>query len=154
MQKTFHFPSPIGNLLISADNGHITEIGLATLSDTGTTPVENEMPAIANLLTAYFNNPKTRIDLPLKPAGTPFQQRVWSALQNIPSGKTLTYGELAKKLKSGPRAIGQACRRNPIMLIIPCHRVVASTHLGGYAGATKGQLLLIKEWLLQHECAS
>lgn len=102
-------------------------------------------------LHAYFSNPAHPFTVKVNPAGTAFQRRVWQALQSIPSGSTLTYGELARQLGSGPRAVGQACRRNPIPIIIPCHRVVASQHIGGYAGAIDGQLLSIKQWLLDHE---
>lgn len=88
---------------------------------------------------------------PLAPEGTPFQQRVWQELQRIPPKKRLTYGELAGRLKSGPRAVGGACRANPIPLLIPCHRVVAANGDGGFAGHTGGPWVEIKRWLLQHE---
>lgn len=83
--------------------------------------------------------------------GTVFQKRVWRALLQIPCGTTLTYSDLAKKLKSHPRAIGQACRTNPLPLIIPCHRVVAKNSLGGYSGATSGKKLAFKRQLLERE---
>lgn len=85
--------------------------------------------------------------------GTDFQKRVWAALLEIPAGQTLTYGELAQKLNSHPRAIGQACRTNPYPVVIPCHRVVSKTGFGGYAGAVSGDLLNFKKWLLQREKA-
>lgn len=102
-------------------------------------------------LSAYFSNPAHVFNLERNAAGTPFQQRVWNALRDIPSGTTLTYGELAKKLNSSPRAVGQACRRNPIPIIVPCHRVIAAGDIGGYAGDKSGKLLDVKKWLLQHE---
>jgi len=102
-------------------------------------------------LEKYFSNPKHIFNLPLDPHGTEFQKRVWKALQEIPSGETLTYGELAKKLNSHPRAVGQACRRNPIPVIIPCHRVVAQNGLGGYSGERIGALMDFKKQLLAHE---
>ncbi|WP_235602990.1 methylated-DNA--[protein]-cysteine S-methyltransferase [Piscirickettsia litoralis] len=74
-------------------------------------------------------------------------------MQEIPRGQTLTYGELAKKLQTGPRAIGAACRTNPIPVIIPCHRIVSKQGMGGFHGKTSGKFLTIKEWLLQHEGA-
>lgn len=83
--------------------------------------------------------------------GTEFQKRVWRALCAIPPGTTKTYGELAKQLNTSPRAIGNACRKNPLPIIIPCHRVVAKNSLGGYAGARIGNLLEIKKWLLRYE---
>ena len=106
---------------------------------------------IANELHEYFQNSRTNFMSAIELCGTPFQQKVWRALQAIPSGKTITYGELAKKLSSSPRAIGQACRTNPIPIIVPCHRVVAKSNLGGYSGQRSGNKLAIKQWLLKHE---
>jgi len=90
-------------------------------------------------------------DLPLAPSGTPFQQRVWSTLREIPPGERRTYGELARELGTSPRAVGGACRANPVPLLIPCHRVVAANGDGGFAGHTEGRWLEIKRWLLDHE---
>jgi methylated-DNA-[protein]-cysteine S-methyltransferase len=89
--------------------------------------------------------------LRLRADGTEFQQRVWRALQAIPSGETRTYGEIAAKLGTSARAVGNACRRNPIPLIIPCHRVIAAAGTGGYGGETHGEWIRIKRWLLHHE---
>jgi len=100
-------------------------------------------------LQVYFNDPKHPFQLPLKPQGTPFQQRVWSALLHVPASTTVTYGALAKQLETSPRAIGQACRTNPITLFIPCHRVVGKTSQGGYMGSISG--LKYKDALLKHE---
>lgn len=92
-------------------------------------------------------------DIPLNAVGTEFQKKVWKALLKIPIGKVVTYGDLAKRLKTSPRAVGNACRKNPISIVIPCHRVVSKTGLGGYGGKTSGESLKIKEWLLKHERA-
>ncbi len=91
----------------------------------------------------------TPIDLPLAPSGTPYQQRVWQALLAIPRGSTRQYGEIAAELASGARAVAAACRANPIVLLIPCHRVVASSGIGGYMGRTAA--IDLKSWLLAHE---
>ncbi len=107
--------------------------------------------AVVDQLNRYFTDPAFSFSLPLNLAGTSFQQRVWQALQAIPMGATVTYGGLAKQLQSSARAVGNACRRNPIPLIVPCHRVMASQHIGGYSGARQGELLAIKRWLIQHE---
>ncbi len=104
-------------------------------------------------LKAYFADPRTRFDLPLAPGGTPFQQRAWRALRRIPSGTARTYGELARTLKSAPRAVGGACRANPIPIVVPCHRVVAASGPGGFMGATRGRAMDLKRWLLEHETA-
>jgi methylated-DNA-[protein]-cysteine S-methyltransferase len=114
------------------------------------TPLSNDLPLAAAWLAAYFSA-QTLPALPaLKPAGTLFQQRVWSALLSIPVGSVITYGELARRVESSPRAVGGALRANPIPVLIPCHRVVALSGLGGYAGASEaGQVR--KRWLLAHE---
>lgn len=117
---------------------------------------ESQNPIVTKIITqlqSYFKNANHSFDLPLQLEGTPFQQKVWKKLTEIPMSETRTYGELAKALNTAPRAIGQACRTNPIPIIIPCHRVVANTSLGGYSGQTQGELLQRKKWLLQHENA-
>lgn len=106
--------------------------------------------ACAQLL-AYFDGALSTFDLPLRPDGTPFQRAVWDRLRRIPHGETTTYGRLAASLGTGPRAVAAACARNPIPIIIPCHRVVAANHrLGGYSG---GDGVATKEMLLRLEGA-
>ena len=93
----------------------------------------------------------TAFDLPLAPAGTEYRRKVWHALTLIPYGATRTYGELAAIAGGSARSVGQANGRNPIPIVIPCHRVLASTDLGGYSG---GDGLETKRWLLAHEGAA
>lgn len=107
--------------------------------------------SLARQLTAALNAGDALPDWPLAPEGTPYQQRVWRALRAIPAGQTVTYGALARRLKSGARAVAAACRANPIPVLIPCHRVVAAAGLGGYDGATDGPKLARKRWLLHRE---
>lgn len=103
-------------------------------------------------LHAYLADPAFVFGLPLRPAGTTFQRRVWEQISAIPAGQTNTYGQLAKNLKNAPRAVGQACGANLYPLVIPCHRVVATGGgLGGFARERGGLLLEIKRWLLRHE---
>ena len=102
----------------------------------------------------YLRDPDFRFRLPLQAAGTPFQRRVWDAIAAIPRGRTRSYGDIARELGSGPRAVGQACGENPYPLIIPCHRVVSASGIGGFAHAQDGYLLRTKRWLLAHEGAS
>ena len=106
---------------------------------------------IVKQLEQYFTQACSLQDIPWLLMGTPFQQRVWHELTNIPMGKTMSYGELAKKVQSSPRAVGNACRKNPLAIIIPCHRVVSAKGIGGYAGKTEGNNITIKRWLLHHE---
>lgn len=105
----------------------------------------------AQQLHAYLDDPDFCFDLPLRPAGTAFQQRVWQAISAIPRGEVRTYGELARPLRSAPRAVGQACGANPYPLVVPCHRVVAAGALGGFAHNRGGWLTDVKRWLLAHE---
>ncbi len=114
-------------------------------------PVNGHARRVATQLAAYFNNPQRPFSLSLILHGTAFQKRVWHALQNIPSGHTCSYGELARKLRTSARAVGNACRANPISIAVPCHRVLAKHGLGGYSGKTSGAALNIKRWLLDHE---
>jgi methylated-DNA-[protein]-cysteine S-methyltransferase len=103
---------------------------------------------------AYFKNPHHRWQLSLNIKGTAFQTKLWAALQQIPVGKTLSYGDLAAQLKSHPRAVGQACRANPLALVIPCHRVLAKQAVGGFMGNETGPAITIKNYLLNHEQAN
>ncbi|HEX7053553.1 MAG TPA: methylated-DNA--[protein]-cysteine S-methyltransferase [Burkholderiales bacterium] len=108
----------------------------------------------AEQLLAYLADPDARFDLPLAIAGTPFQRRLWAALCEIPRGRTMTYGALARQLGGEARAVGQACGDNRLPIVIPCHRVVAANGIGGFAHATGGYLLEAKRWLLAHECGA
>ena len=106
---------------------------------------------VADYFRRYFRGERGEADFALAPQGTPYQLRVWRALQAIPYGQTRTYGELALSLHSSARAVAGACRANPIPLLIPCHRVVARDGLGGYMGEEQGEMVHIKQWLLAHE---
>jgi len=106
---------------------------------------------VARQLDYYFTDPEWVFDLPLDLHGSNFQLRVWRCLADIHAGCSLTYGELAAQIDSGARAVGNACRHNPVPLILPCHRVVARTGIGGFAGSREGGYLPIKQALLAHE---
>ncbi len=119
------------------------------------TSTDDRMAAeVVGQLAAYFQEPQRKFSLPLLLEGTPYQRRVWAALRAIPAGRTLTYGELAQQVGGGARAVGNACRRNPIPILVPCHRVVSVTGLGGYMGETVGAGLVLKARLLAHEAGS
>ncbi|CAB1370764.1 methylated-DNA--[protein]-cysteine S-methyltransferase [Denitratisoma oestradiolicum] len=103
-------------------------------------------------LRAWLKDPAFDFTLPLAPAGTPFQRRVWDQISSIPLGQTRSYGQIAALLGSGPRAVGGACGANPYPVVVPCHRVLAAGGgLGGFANARGGFLLDVKRWLLRHE---
>lgn len=101
---------------------------------------------------AYLDDPRQPFDLPLQLSGSRHQLSVWEAMQAIDVGRTRTYGDIARELSSSPRAVGGACGANPLPIVIPCHRVVASSGLGGFMGAAgEGFERGIKRWLLTHE---
>jgi len=144
--------SPFGRLGIQAQKA-LTSIDFVSTRIPLQRPRTPLARQVCAQLKAYFADPRTRFDLPLAPRGTPFQQRAWRALRRIPSGTARTYGELARTLKSAPRAVGGACRANPIPIVVPCHRVVAANGPGGFMGATRGRAMDIKRWLIEHEAA-
>ncbi|MEN8205838.1 MAG: methylated-DNA--[protein]-cysteine S-methyltransferase [Pseudomonadota bacterium] len=145
------FDSPPGRLGIRCRDDRITRLDyLANTAPlkAATTPFEQR---ILKQLAQFFVNPGHHFRLALDMQGTDFQCRVWQALTEIPAGQTLTYGELAARLDSGARAVGNACRNNPVSVIVPCHRVVSATGIGGYSGSTGGREIQRKQWLLRHE---
>ncbi len=119
---------------------------VATLS-----PKTKTAEAVCRQIEKYIGDPDFEFTLKFEYRGTPFQQRVWQAIHAIQCGTTLTYLDIARKVKSAPRAVGGACGANRLPLIIPCHRVVASGGIGGFMHATGGEPIQIKQWLLKHE---
>lgn len=107
------------------------------------------LAAARGQLEEFFAGARREFDLPLAPDGSDFQRRVWAALRDIPFGETRSYGDLAERLGSSPRAVGRANATNPVAVIVPCHRVIgADGTLTGYAGGLEN-----KRWLLEHEGA-
>jgi methylated-DNA-[protein]-cysteine S-methyltransferase len=149
-----YLSSPIGSLLLAADNTGLREItfpknGAPSLPQPEWIEHSSVFAEPIRQLRAYFAGGLETFDLPLAPQGTPFQQKVWSKLLNIPYGETISYGELAKRIgnPNASRAVGLANGSNPIPIIIPCHRVIGSNgKLTGYGGG-----LPIKEKLLALE---
>jgi len=142
-----YIQSPIGNLRICADDGHILAVEFGSKGQYSNSTPLTEKCAIQ--LDAYFNNELEEFDLPLDPQGTAFQKKIWDSLLAISYGTCTSYGEIAKQLgdPGASRAVGTANGANPIPIIIPCHRVIGqSGKLVGYAGGLK-----IKKWLLEHE---
>lgn len=146
--------SPIGDLLVWGDGESVSGLSFAdsrkaAAVEPGWTRDDLAFPDARSQLEAYFAGDLVNFELDLQPGGTPFQRRVWTALRGIPYGSTTTYGRLASELGEprGPRAVGLANGRNPIAIIIPCHRVIgADGSLTGYGGG-----LDRKRWLLEHE---
>ena len=148
----FSLSTPIGDIGFCINENALDSIDFYSKGESAVS--KTRLSALVSAqLHSYFTNPLTGFDIPLSAKGTAFQKRVWSALKKIPVGETRSYGELAKILKSSPRAVGNACRRNPIPIVIPCHRIVSASGIGGFAGEKEGENIRIKRWLLAHEGA-
>ena len=165
--------TPFATLAIATDGRAVTGVRYLPRSAPATPPADEVAERAVRELERYLRDPSFRFTVPLAPAGTLFQRRVWEAIGAIPAGQSRTYGELAHKLVTAARAVGQACGANPIALMIPCHRVVGSLgDLGGFMGragsgrdaattdlfawedvADAGRVYpgSIKRWLLAHE---
>jgi methylated-DNA-[protein]-cysteine S-methyltransferase len=142
--------SPVGRLAVESDGKAVTGVRWASRTER----VKNAKPdavlrEAAKQLSRYFTGKLKRFDVPIDTGGTDHQKRVWEMMQEIPWGETATYGGIAMALGSGARAVGTACGRNCIVVIVPCHRVLGSGgRIGGYSGgrglATKRDLLALE----------
>jgi len=144
-------PTPFAVLGIRTVGDRLTGIdylptGAATLE-----PVNRFSARVCRQIERYLDDPGFRFDLPFHYRGTDFQCRVWRAIHAIPSGRTLRYVDIARRLRTAPRPVGGACGANRIPLLIPCHRVVGSNGIGGFMHARRGPGIEIKRWLLKHE---
>ena len=157
--KTYYtqMDSPVGPLLLTGDGDMITRLemdGQKKVSDAQANWVrdDGQFAEARRQLEAYFAGELLQFKLPLRPAGTAFQRRVWDALLDVPFGKTASYGDIARAIDAPKacRAVGLANGQNPIAIIIPCHRIIgANGKLTGYGGG-----LPRKQWLLSHEASS
>lgn len=146
--------SPVGDLLLTGTETHLTGLYMTPHThgpDRRDDWVANDAPfrTVVRQLAEYFDGTRQTFDVALAPHGTTFQQRVWQALSEIPYGTTVSYAHIARAIENpkGVRAVGLANGRNPISIIVPCHRVIgANGSLTGYGGG-----LPRKEWLLTHE---
>jgi methylated-DNA-[protein]-cysteine S-methyltransferase len=153
-------PSPIGELLLTADAAGLTAVAFAPPGHArpagddargAAGPAADVLALTGAQLDAYFAGERADFALPLAARGTPFQERVWAALREIPFGETVSYAELARRVgaPAAVRAVGGANARNPLAVVVPCHRVVgADGSLTGFGGG-----LDRKRWLLRHEAA-
>jgi len=148
------FESPIGDLLLTSDGVALTGIYMESHKggperDERWRRDDASLKPAREQLSAYFAGESRSFDLPLAFRGTEFQRRVWDALRAVPFGETVSYGELARRIGAprAVRAVGAAVGRNPISIVVPCHRIIGSDGgLTGYAGG-----LASKRWLLEHE---
>lgn len=140
--------SPLGPIVVRSDGHNITAIEFSSARLDASAECEVLTKAVTQL-ERYFSGDLKQFDLPLRPQGTEFQRQVWQALQAVPHGRTASYATIAKAIDNpkGVRAVGMANSRNPIAIVVPCHRIIgANGSLTGYAGG-----LDKKAWLLQHE---
>jgi methylated-DNA-[protein]-cysteine S-methyltransferase len=150
------FKTPFGKLGIKTDifegSLMIQEI-FYVAKETRVLAPKNELAKKAvEQIESYISDPHNEFDLPMIPYGTEHQNKVWKKIAKIPLGQAITYGELAQSIKSAPRAVGQACGSNPYPIVVPCHRVVSATGIGGFARKDEeGYHRNIKTWLLKHE---
>ena len=145
---THCFSSPIGVVRLTEADGSIIRIELTDDADASAMPTLLQYVAAEQIM-AFLEGKRQQLDFPIRMVGTPFQQRVWHALQQIPYGTTRTYGEIATAIGNprASRAVGMACNKNPLLLIVPCHRVVGvNGKLVGFAYGTDA-----KRWLLELE---
>ncbi len=148
---TMPYDAPIGRLVLECDADVLIGIWLPNERRHVRNDADDVPPVLketATQLDEYFAGERTDFDVPMELDGTDFQREVWSELTRIPYGETISYGELARRVgrPSAPRAVGQANGRNPIPVIVPCHRVLASNGIGGYGGGlkVKRQLLAVE----------
>lgn len=154
MRQTAVVSSPVGRIAIEADGEAVTAVHLDAPGPLAP-PRDPILRLAAAEIEAYFLGRLHTFSVPLRrPSATPFQHRLWDALERIPFGETRTYGQLAEELGTSPRAVGGACARNALPLFIPCHRVVGRQGLGGFSGDWEtGLALSVKRRLLDHEAA-
>ncbi|MCX7545361.1 methylated-DNA--[protein]-cysteine S-methyltransferase [Marinicella gelatinilytica] len=143
--------APFGNLYLYADDSHLTGIAFREINSLNAKRDGNHpiLQKTVQQLSEYFSGQRQRFDLPIKFKGTDFQQQVWQQLKKIDYGHTETYGQVADAIKNpkAVRAVGNANNKNPIVIVVPCHRVIgANGNMVGYGGG-----LPVKEWLLKHE---
>jgi methylated-DNA-[protein]-cysteine S-methyltransferase len=136
---TMPMDTPVGRLVLESDGDALIGIWLPTSGMQARSDGTDAPPVLKDTVTQleeYFAGERTEFDVPMDLDGTAFQREVWAELSRIPYGETISYGELARRVgrPKGPRAVGQANGKNPIAIIVPCHRVVASNGIGGYGG--------------------
>ena len=147
--ETCIIKSPLGFTKITGDEEGISALSILNSEETITDIIPVELEDCVHQLNEYFEGKRTQFDLQLNPEGTEFQKKVWNQLQTIPYGKTISYLQLSQQLGNikAIRAVANANGRNPLWIVIPCHRVIGSNgSLTGYAGG-----LHRKQWLLEHE---
>lgn len=143
--------APFGGVGVRVDRNVVTELVYLPPSVAAAAPRGPFAREVARQLRAYFADARFRFELGMAPRGTAFQRSVWEAIAKVPPGAAVTYGQIARAVRSAPRAVGQACGANWYPLLVPCHRVLAAGGIGGFAHHDDGFHLGVKRWLLAHE---
>lgn len=158
--ESFKVLTPIGQLWVFCCENKVLEINLGMDAKKRRHCAERSRRhpgrfamTVKKQLEAYFVDANTIFNIDTHVTGTDFQKSVWREISGINRGDTMTYSAIAKRLGSSARAVGNACRANPVPVIVPCHRVVAKSGLGGFAGQRTGVNIDVKTWLLNHENA-
>ncbi|WP_444998229.1 methylated-DNA--[protein]-cysteine S-methyltransferase [Aliikangiella sp. IMCC44359] len=150
------YESPVGLIGIVSDENYLyktTFLAIQDYSGEKKAPTNTIAHSTCQQLDTYFKGNLTQFDLPLHIDGTNFRKKIWQIMLDIPYGQTKSYGQIAKEINSSPRAVGAACGHNHLPVIIPCHRIIGSQGLGGFAHFVEGKAINMKHWLLKHEGA-
>jgi len=145
--------APFGALAVYMQGARLAHVVFLQNDRSEKEAVDPETREVVRQLKRYLADPRASFDLRLDLKGSPFQRQVWKALQQISVGVLVTYGDIAEQLDSSARAVGGACRANPVPIVVPCHRVVSAQGLGGFSGESRGYPIEAKRWLLVHEGA-
>ncbi len=144
--------APFGVICLHFEAERLTGCEFLRKGSRDAPPREKAECAAATQIMNYLSDPNTTLSYEFpSDAGTEFQRRVWKEVSRIPPGSTLTYGDIARRLRTSPRAVGNAMGANPLSIMIPCHRVVARGGLGGFMSDDSGWGMEVKKWLLNHE---
>ncbi len=143
--------TPFAHFALVLENNQLVKIDFISQSAKSIQPRSPLAKSIVQQIRQYFSGERQRFEVKLNMRGTDFQNSVWRELLTVRYGKVKTYGEVAARLNTSARAVGNACRQNPVPLIVPCHRIVAASGIGGYSGNTSGPIHSIKFELLAHE---
>ena len=155
MLESYHakLATPFAVLGIRTVGERVTDIDYLPLGIETLAPTTKLAARACREIERYLDDPQYLPRVPFDYSGTAFQCKVWRAISTIPCGRTLTYMDIARALKTAPRPVGGACGRNRLPIVIPCHRVLASGGIGGFMGGHQAPALAIKRWLLKHEGA-
>ena len=153
MLESYHakLAAPFAVLGIRTVGERVTDIDYLPLGVETLAPTTKLAARTCREIERYLDDPQYVPRVPFEYSGTAFQCRVWRAISSIPCGRTLTYMDIARALKTAPRPVGGACGKNRLPIVIPCHRVLASGGIGGFMGGHQATALAIKRWLLRHE---